>query len=53
MYTITGQMVYGSNKLIQNDRHIKIDVTNLPSGLYFLKIKSEGNETVVKKITVQ
>lgn len=53
MYTITGQMVYGSNKLIQSDRNIKIDVTNLPSGLYFLKIKSKGNETVVKKITVQ
>ncbi|WP_298419370.1 T9SS type A sorting domain-containing protein [uncultured Kordia sp.] len=52
MYTITGQMVYGSNKLIQNNRAIKIDVSQLTSGLYFLKIKSDDNKTVVKKITV-
>lgn len=53
MYTITGQMVYGSNKLIQNNRNVKIDVSQLQSGLYFLKIKSDGNKTVVKKITVK
>ncbi|WP_430410537.1 T9SS type A sorting domain-containing protein [Kordia sp.] len=52
MYTITGQMVYGSNKLIQQDRAVKIDVSKLQSGLYFLKIKSGDSKTIVKKITV-
>ncbi len=52
MFTITGQMVYSSNKLIQQDRAVKIDVSKLQSGLYFLKIKSGNTKTVVKKITV-
>lgn len=52
IYTITGQIVYGNNKFIQNDRSMKIDVSKLESGLYFLNIKSDNNKTVVKKITV-
>ena len=40
MYTITGQTVYTKNALIQHDNAVRIDVSNLKSGLYFLNIKA-------------
>ncbi|MFK7750226.1 MAG: T9SS type A sorting domain-containing protein [Kordia sp.] len=51
MYSITGQMVYNSNAHIKNGR-AKMDVSKLQSGLYFLKIKSDIGQTIVKKITI-
>jgi hypothetical protein len=53
IYSITGQMVYNKQQRIQQNSAVTIDVSNLTSGLYFLKINAENNETIIKKITVK
>jgi hypothetical protein len=53
IYSITGQLVYNSQQQIQHNSTVTIDVSNLTSGLYFLKITSENTETIVKKITIK
>ena len=46
LIAVTGASVYES-AVMQDE--VKIDMTNLPQGLYFLMVQSE-NETVVKKV---
>ena len=46
LITIAGACVYES--AVRNDE-VKIDMTNLPQGLYFLRVQHE-NEMVVKKV---
>ncbi|EDP98337.1 T9SS type A sorting domain-containing protein [Kordia algicida OT-1] len=52
MYTIAGQVVYNKRAILK-DNAVKIDVSKLKAGLYFLKVTRENKETIIKKITVQ
>lgn len=47
--------IYGAsiiNSQVVNDRHIKLDIGGLPSGMYFVSLE-KGNSKTVKKIIIE
>ena len=49
LYNITGQMVY---ETIQCTNNMKISVTSMPAGIYFIKIETEYGD-VTRKVVVE
>ena len=45
IYTITGVMV-GQQSTVNSQQSMSIDVTNLNSGIYFVKINTKENEII-------
>lgn len=53
IYSITGQIIYNSDRFHQNNSALQIDVSSVTAGLYILKIELETAETIIKKITIK
>jgi len=51
LYTLTGQLVWSENSVSHN-LTTEIPVSNLPNGIYFLKVQSADGGIVTKKIEV-
>ena len=52
LYNITGQEIYSKYHEVNNNK-INLNVSNLKTGLYFLKIKSNGQTSIVKKLNIK
>lgn len=53
LYSVTGQQVYlEKNPTLINNR-LPIDVSNLTSGLYFLKITENNKNQIIKKLSIK
>jgi hypothetical protein len=53
IYSTEGKLVYSSSESeIENNRTFKIDVSSLPSGNYFLTIKTNTNEKFTRKFSL-
>jgi Secretion system C-terminal sorting domain/Fascin domain len=50
IYNETGQSVY--NRIKQNQSEVVVEISQIPNGLYFCKVKS-GSSEVIKKIIVK
>ena len=48
IYNTVGQLI--QSKIVNLQSEIIMDISHLPTGLYFVKIVTEGNEMVIKKI---
>lgn len=49
VYEVTGKKVYFNNKLDFTEANIKLDLTNLSTGIYFIKIQVQDKQ-IVKRI---
>jgi photosystem II stability/assembly factor-like uncharacterized protein len=49
IYDLNGKRVFLKNNFINSGRKTTIDLSNVPSGIYFIKIETEGN-TIIKRI---
>ena len=54
VYTVTGQLVFFKSYSLETleAQHIRLDIDNLKSGMYFVRVNS-GNESVVKNLIVE
>jgi len=51
MYDLNGRMII--NQMVKNRNDIDLDISNLTSGIYILKINSEDQGTLIKKVAVR
>ncbi len=53
VYSITGQQVYTShneNEVKSKNKHLRLPLSNIKSGLYFVKVEFDTNEIITKKL---
>ena len=51
LYSVCGQLVYITIPVV-SENHIKLDLQGLPSGVYFVEIRT-GNGVVTRKVVVR
>ena len=49
LYDLKGQKIFFKNEFTNTEEKIKIDISSVPSGIYFIKIETENN-TITKRI---
>jgi hypothetical protein len=52
MYNILGDMIFSQKPKAGSQRQITVDISNLPGGIYFVRIAGE-NEHAVRKVVIQ
>ena len=50
LYDITGKLIYQERNIVPTNREYQLDLTSLSSGMYLLKIVSDGYQTTKKLI---
>ena len=50
MYTASGQLVWQQNQPVLNEQRITIDISTFETGVYFIRVRTAGGNTVLKLI---